>query len=139
VYALNKVVEASVIEVSLPKDNLISIPTGDGICIVLINIESPYDAHLLTALNIVKGIDEHNSRTGSDMRKFHVRIGINSNTDNLITDINGNRNITGAGISMASRIMGMADGNQILVGESVFDTLRYREQYMASFRPFAAW
>lgn len=138
VYALNEVVESSVTEVNLPKDSLIFIPTGDGICIVLINIESPYDAHLLIALSIVKGIDEHNSKTGSDMRKFKVRIGINSNADNLITDINGNRNIAGAGISMASRIMGMADGNQILVGESVFDTLRYREQYMTSFRPFSA-
>lgn len=138
VYALNKVVESSVTEVALPKENLIFIPTGDGICVVLLNIESPYDAHLLTALSIVKGIDEHNNKTGSDMRKFKVRIGINSNTDNLITDINGSQNIAGAGISMASRIMGMADGNQILVGEPVFDTLRYREQYMSSFRPFSA-
>lgn len=138
VCALNRVVESSVAELNLPKESLIFIPTGDGICIVLLNIESPYDAHLLAALSIVRGVSEHNDQTENDMRKFLVRIGINSNTDNLITDINANRNIAGAGISMASRIMGMADGNQILVGEPVFDTLRYREKYMSSFRPFSA-
>lgn len=136
--ALNNVVASSVAQVNLPNDSLIFIPTGDGICIVLLNVESPYDAHVLIALRIVEGINKHNSNTVSDARHFKVRIGINSNTDNLITDINGNQNIAGAGISMASRIMGMADGNQILIGESVFDTLRYREKYMTSFRSFAA-
>jgi class 3 adenylate cyclase len=138
VSVLNNIVASSITTVNLPKDNLIFIPTGDGICIALLNIESPYDAHILTALSIVKGIDEHNKKTENAMRAFQVRIGINSNTDNLITDINGNQNLAGAGISMASRVMDMADGNQILVGESVFDTLRYREQYMSAFRAFSA-
>src|SRR5205085_6253441 len=35
-------------------------------------------------------------------------------------------------------IMGMADGNQILVGDSVHDTLRYREKYMSCFTSFQA-
>jgi len=32
--------------------------------------------------------------------------------------------------------MDSADGNQILVGEQVFDTLRYREKYMSAFKGF---
>jgi hypothetical protein len=46
--------------------------------------------------------------------------------------------LAGAGISVASRIMDMADGDQILVGYSVYDTLRYREKYVSAFRPYKA-
>lgn len=67
-----------------------------------------------------------------------MRIGINAGIDNLVIDINDQRNIAGAGISMASRIMGVADGNQILVGQTVFETLRYRDKYMSAFKPFRA-
>jgi class 3 adenylate cyclase len=136
--ALNKLVELSVLEQGIPKDNVIFIPTGDGICIVLLNVETPYDVHMLLALRIIKYVSEFVDPAADGMRYFQIRVDINSNTDNLITDINGNRNIAGAGISMASRIMDIADGGQILVGQSVYDTLRYRERYMSSFRPYQA-
>jgi class 3 adenylate cyclase len=138
VHVLNDIVQASITENEVPKDKLILLPTGDGMCIALLNIESPYDIHLLVALSIVKRVHEHNEETKNGMRKFEVRIGINSNIDNLVTDVNGNRNIAGAGISVASRVMDIADGNQILVGESVFDTLRYREKYMSAFKNYPA-
>lgn len=129
VQALNRIVAASVATLSLPRDKLIFIPTGDGICITLLSGELSFDAHIRAALDIIRAVHEHNSGATKETRKFKVRVGINSNTDNLITDINGNQNIAGAGINMASRIMDLADGNQILVGESVFDTLRDREDY----------
>lgn len=55
-------------------------------------------------------------------------MGINTNADNLVTDINGARNLAGAGINIAQRVMDSADGNQILVSHSVYDTLRDREK-----------
>lgn len=70
------------------------------------------------------------------MRQFSVRIGINENVDNKVTDINGQQNVAGAGINMAQRIMSAADGNQIMVGETVYETLRHREKYMKSFKNF---
>ena len=72
------------------------------------------------------------------MRKFEVRIGINENVDNLITDINGNRNVAGAGINMAQRVMSQADAGQLLVGKIVYETLTYRERYMQAFRSYVA-
>ena len=54
----------------------------------------------------------------------------------LITDINHRRNLAGRGINVAQRIMDFADGNQILVGYSVYDRLRSREKYVGCFREF---
>lgn len=135
---LNGIVKSAVMGSGITDDKIIFLPTGDGICIALLNIESPYDVHLQIALNVIKGVQEYSEATDDKMRKFQLRIGLNANIDNLITDINGSRNIAGAGIDMASRIMSMADGNQILVGETVYDTLRYREKYMAAFRGYEA-
>lgn len=138
VHSLNQIVDASLTEQGMDKEKIIFLPTGDGICIALLNIEDPFDIHLQIALGIIKGIHEYNQATEDEMRKFQVRIGINANTDNLVTDINGKPNIAGAGINMAARVMSKADGNQILVGESVYDTLRYREKYMKAFTGFNA-
>ena len=51
-------------------------------------------------------------------------------------DINGRQNVAGAGINLAQRVMSCADGNQILVADPVFETLRHREKYMKSFKSF---
>lgn len=72
------------------------------------------------------------------MRQFQVRIGINENVDNLVVDINGSNNLAGAGINMAARILNQADGNQILIGQTVYETLQQREKYMGKFETFPA-
>lgn len=67
-----------------------------------------------------------------------MRVGINENDDNLLIDINGQNNLAGAGINIAQRVMSAADGNQILVGQPVFEILRHREAYMNHFRSYSA-
>src|SRR5262249_48648914 len=111
---------------------VIFLPTGDGICIVLLNINLPkYDPniHMDVAFNIIKSIHIFNKETQNEDHKFKVYIGLNEHTDNMVIDINGNPNIVGTGINMASRIMGLADDNQILVSESVFSTLKNYGKY----------
>ena len=136
VCALNDIVRECVSACGIPPDRIIYIPTGDGICIALLNVESPFDIHMQIALGIIERIQQHNDATENEMRRFQVRVGINANTDNLVTDVNGKLNVAGAGVSMAARIMDKADGNQILVGQSVYDTLRYREKYASSFKGY---
>lgn len=136
VAALNMIVRNSVSAHNIQDDRIIYIPTGDGICIALLNVERPYDVHMQIALSVLARIQKHNDATKDQARKFQVRIGINANTDNLVTDINGRPNVTGAGISMAARVMNKADGGQILVGRSVYDMLRYREKYATAFTSF---
>jgi class 3 adenylate cyclase len=87
---------------------------------------------------ILKKLATHNLETKNEMRKFKIRIGVNTNVDNLVTDINGKRNLSGAGINLAQRVMNAGDGNQVLVGDAVFETLRYREKYMQGFKSHQA-
>ena len=135
---LNRIVKETVNSHIKKKEDVIYLPTGDGICIALLNPTLAYDVHLLISLDILAKIDNHNRKIDDKMRKFSVRIGINENVDNLIEDVNGKINVTGAGINMSQRIMGLADGNQILLSQSVYETLKYREKYMNSFKVFQA-
>jgi len=133
---LNEIVRGSAQDVTMSKEKTIYLPTGDGICIALFDAEAQYDTHLQFALRLLESLDAYISHTDDPMRKFQIRIGINSNVDNLVVDINGNQNVAGAGINLAQRVMSCADGNQLLVAGPVFETLRHREQYMKSFKSF---
>jgi class 3 adenylate cyclase len=135
--ALNNIVRSALRETAIPSEKTILIPTGDGMAIALIEI-GRYDVHLALALEILRLIADHNAQTKDPMRQFEVRIGINENVDNLVLDINEKRNVAGQGISLAQRIMDKADAGQILLGHAVYETLRPREKYMSSFRPFNA-
>jgi class 3 adenylate cyclase len=135
---LNTVVRDAISHCGIAEDTRLFIPTGDGMCIALLNTEGryPYDLHICVALRILESLEAHNADEPDEMRRFQVRIGINANEDNLFTDINGGPNLAGAGISLASRIMDKADGGQVLVGESVFERLQQREMYMNKFKDF---
>jgi class 3 adenylate cyclase len=132
---LNGTIKAALATVGVDLGRTILIPTGDGVAIALLNA-GPYDLHVQIALQILRDVGDQTSQTEDSMRKFNVRIGINQNEDNLISDINGNTNVAGWGISLAQRIMGKADGGQILVGRSVYETLNKREHYMRKFREY---
>ena len=133
--ALNKIVTDVLSQFSLEPDSRILLPTGDGICISILKSDL-FDLSLKIALNILKDLATHNTSTEDQRRKFEVRIGINQNIDNLVIDVNGNQNVAGRGINMAQRIMSLADGGQILVGSSVYETICEREAYSNSFNNF---
>jgi class 3 adenylate cyclase/predicted aspartyl protease len=135
---LNRIVKRAAGALRLRAGQVIYIPTGDGICIALLNLGHPYDIQMRLALKILERLRKHNSKETDEQLRFEVRIGINLNRDNVFVDINGNRNVAGAGINDASRIMGKADGGQIMIGNSVFDTLKLHNRYIAAFRPFIA-
>ena len=132
----NGIVKNSLSDLKVDIKKVIFIPTGDGMCISLINVLAPYDIHLKIGLDILKKLGEYNKSQSDEMRQFGMRIGINENIDNIITDINNQKNISGSGINMAARIEGLADKNQILVGNSVFEKLSQREKYMKSFASY---
>ncbi|BAU27648.1 class 3 adenylate cyclase [Aneurinibacillus soli] len=143
--SLNNIVKKAVSEIvkEAPKDdrmpaNVIYSPSGDGMCIGLINRNFKYDAAMILALNILKEIELHNGEVMDPELNFRVRIGINSNRDNLIEDINDNLNLAGSGINTAQRIMDLADADQILIGQSVYDIYSKRRQYRHSFRDYTA-
>jgi hypothetical protein len=141
VHALNAIVQSSVQCENIPQEKILFLPRGDNIGIVLWNVEAPeypYDTHLHIALSILSGMHAYNEHMTDAMRQFQVRIGLNAHHDTLVTDINDQPNIAGAGINMAARIMRVADGNQILVGRAVYDILQRREKYLQAFTAYEA-
>ncbi len=93
-------------------DQLISLPTGDGMALVFFNdAEAP--AHCAVQL----------SRALQKQADIKVRMGIHSGPVYRVADINANRNVAGGGINMAQRVMDCGDAGHILVSKSVADVL----------------
>lgn len=130
---LNQAVKSAITH----EGEVIFLPSGDGMGVALLDAVD-YDQHLKSALAILKQISDTNSTINDPMRKFSVRVGVNQNVDNVVTDINGNKNVAGAGINEAQRVMSVAGASQLLVGHQVYETAKHREKYMKSFRSYAA-
>ncbi|HWS71448.1 MAG TPA: adenylate/guanylate cyclase domain-containing protein [Thermoanaerobaculia bacterium] len=138
VATLNSIVRDSLahFDLTVEDERVICIPTGDGLCIAILGANTPYDAHVQLACEILERISAH-SAAADPSRRFDVRIGISENTDNVVTDINGRRNVAGAGINVAARVMDVADAAQIVVSQHVYETVAVRERYMNAFRPLS--
>jgi adenylate/guanylate cyclase family protein len=134
VSTLNELVSRAVEEVGVSVDKRLYIPTGDGMCIALLELDEPLDLHLKLALKILENIQVHNNSTDEPELRFGVRVGINENVDNLVQDINGRQNVAGAGINLAQRLMDQGDAGQIIVGTQVFEILKHRRAYKYAFR-----
>jgi hypothetical protein len=79
VEALNSIVQQAVASNEVKDANLILLPTGDGMCISLLNLDNPYDLHIQLAREILRLLQEYNKKTDDAMRKFEIRVGINAN------------------------------------------------------------
>jgi class 3 adenylate cyclase len=147
--ALQKVVDESVARHTKPGDRIVYLPTGDGICIALVRVNTPPDVHMRIALSVLEGIERHNQPFDppkppppddpdalDDSRWFKVRIGLNAGEDILYEGINGRDNLAGEAINTAARVMDFADGGQILVGEAAYTDIHAADQYARAFRKY---
>ena len=94
---------------------LLALPTGDGGALVF---RSSPEAAVLCAMEISKQLKQH--------PELAVRMGIHSGPVNEVTDVSGQRNIAGAGINIAQRVMSCGDAGHILLSKHVAEDL---EQY----------
>src|SRR5947207_1023491 len=94
---------------------LLAVPSGDGGALVFRN--SP-EAAALCAMEISEQLKNH--------PELRVRMGIHSGPVNEVTDVNGKRNLAGAGINIAQRVMSCGDAGHILLSKHVAEDL---EQY----------
>lgn len=102
-------------------NQLIAIPTGDGMALVFLDkIESPVRCSLEL------------SRALRTEESYKVRMGIHSGPVYIVEDINGQRNVSGAGINRAQRVMDCGDGDHILLSDTIAESLRqFREWNVA--------
>ena len=92
---------------------LVRLPTGDGMALVFFT--NP-DAPVRCAREISRNLQAH--------PELPLRMGINSGPVDEVSDVNDRRNVAGAGINMAQRVMDCGDAGHILVSKRVADDLR---------------
>ena len=93
-------------------DQLISLPTGDGMALVF--FEDP-EAPVRCALELNRAL-----RSKAEIK---LRMGIHTGPVYRVADVNANRNVAGGGINIAQRVMDCGDAGHILVSKAVVDVL----------------
>ena len=106
-----------------PDEQLIRLPTGDGMALVFHNsAEEPARC----AIEIAQALKAH--------PEVLVRMGVHSGPVSEVTDVSGRTNIAGAGINMAQRVMDCGDAGHILLSQHVADDLVQYRQWASRLR-----
>jgi TolB-like protein/Tfp pilus assembly protein PilF len=99
-------------------EQLVRLPTGDGMALVFHHsAEEPARC----ALEIAEALQKH--------PELSVRMGIHSGPVNKVTDVSGRTNLAGAGINVAQRVMDCGDAGHILLSQHVADDLIHSRQW----------
>ena len=93
-------------------DELISLPTGDGMALVF--FQNPV-APVQCAIELARKLQDYTD--------LQLRMGVHTGPVHRIADINTNRNVAGSGINLAQRVMDCGDAGHILVSKSLADIL----------------
>jgi len=94
------------------RDELIRVPTGDGMALVFFH--SPEEP-ARCALEISRVLQDHPS--------IRLRMGIHSGPVNRVIDVNEKTNIAGSGINVAQRVLDCGDAGHILLSAHVAEDL----------------
>jgi len=133
---LNRSVRQSVAVFEMDSSKLIYLPTGDGVCICLVDPEAPLDFDIKIAIMMLETVHALWLAETEEECRFAIRIGLNENHDNIVTDIGGQRrNFVGMGVNHAQRLMSMAAPFQLLMGPSVYQRLYQRRIYRPHLYP----
>ena len=93
-------------------DQLISLPTGDGMALVFFG-DSEYPLRCAVEL----------SRALRNNPQMKLRMGIHTGPVFRVADVNAARNVAGGGINMAQRVMDCGDAGHILLSKTEVDVL----------------
>ena len=109
---LTEIVLASSQVAKSTDEQLVRLPTGDGMALVFRrSAEEPARC----ALEIAEGLRKY--------LEIPVRMGIHSGPVSEVIDVSGRTNLAGAGINMAQRVMDCGDAGHILLSKRVADDL----------------
>ena len=102
-----------------PKDEILILPTGDG---MLIGFKNGLEQPLNLAIEFHKQIEKYNNKSTA-VEKIETRIGCHIGHVFVVSDVYGNINLWGPGAILARRIMDMGDANHILMSNDLANDL----------------
>lgn len=111
-HRLTEIVLATRQVATSPDEELVKIPTGDGMALVF---RHSSEEPARCALEIAAALGKH--------PEIAVRMGVHSGPVSEVTDVSGRTNIAGPGINMAQRVMDCGDARHILVSQRVAEDL----------------
>jgi len=125
VEALNQIVrQTSEFQQAEAEGKLVRLPTGDGMALVFYNApEAPVEC----ALQIAHALNQHS--------QLRVRMGVHSGPVSSVLDVNERRNIAGAGINLAQRVMDCGDAGHILLSKRAADDLEHSGKWHGYLHP----
>ena len=78
---LNAAIKDAVTASEIPKEQVLLLPTGDGVGIVCVDVTRPYDVDVRLALDILARIDRLNGKQQDSQRRFQVRMAVIQGTN----------------------------------------------------------
>lgn len=139
VLSLYKIVLSALEEADVSKEQAILLPTGDGLCIGLIDLHD-HDIHIRLAHKIRSRVDRWSSLQERKSEVFLLRIAVHEHTDFVVQDLNGQDNIFGHGINTAARLMTLCDPGHIVVSAVVHERTHRAERYQQAYgSPLQHW
>jgi class 3 adenylate cyclase len=133
IVALNGMVNKSLAGQKLSKNGVITLATGDGMCLGLRKATS--SAHIHLAFEIRTAVENWCATQDKESRKFQLRISLHVYEDYEIRDINNKWNIIGHGINTAARIMSLCSPGEIVASGDLYRSMERDEEFMGTFSP----
>lgn len=115
---LTKIVLATPQVARSPDEQLVKLPTGDGMALVF---RHSSEEPARCALEVAEALGQY--------PEIAVRMGVHSGPVSDLTDVSGRTNIAGPGINMAQRVMDCGDAGHILLSERVAGDLTAYQQW----------
>lgn len=129
---LNKSISETQIFRNTPKETILTLPTGDGMCLGF--LQGP-ELPLRLAIELHQKLIEHN-RGKIPSETVFVRIGLHSGNCFIVKDIKNNDNVWGPGIIIARRVMDFGDDAHILLSPRLAEDLReLSDEYKKIIKP----
>jgi len=117
---LNKCISECNAYSATPKNSILMLPTGDGMCIGF--LQGP-ELPLNLAIELHQRLAEYN-KGKLPSETIRVRIGLHSGNCFIVNDLLGNKNVWGPGIIVARRVMDFGDDGHILLSSGLAEALR---------------
>jgi hypothetical protein len=129
---LNKSISETPTYKDIPKDTILVLPTGDGMCLGF--LQGP-ELPLHLAIDLHKKLDEYN-KGKIPSETVRIRIGLHSGSCFIVKDIRGYDNVWGPGTIISRRVMDFGDDGHILLSTRLAEDLReLSDEYRKIIKP----